>query len=176
MSSHDYLRVIDCNPGGGDTADIDFLAQFFKMLLLDCKWNINISIPFLNILIVITYVQRNLIYALITKKILSKISLRKRRRRENPSWDIAEEESSSRSRTSKRLQSQECIFFKFYIIYLNVTLLFSRLLSKNLKIKIYKTVILPVVLYSCETWSLILREECRLRVFENRILKRIFGL
>jgi len=50
-----------------------------------------------------------------------------------------------------------------------------RLLSKNLKIKIYKTIILPVVLYGCETWSLILRQECRLRVFENRILSRIFG-
>jgi len=50
----------------------------------------------------------------------------------------------------------------------------SRLLSKNLKIKIYKTIILPIVLHGCETWSLILREECRLRVFENRILRRIF--
>ena len=55
------------------------------------------------------------------------------------------------------------------------TLLSSRLLSKILKIKIYKTIILPVVLYDCETWSLTLREECRLRVFENRILRRIFG-
>ena len=44
-----------------------------------------------------------------------------------------------------------------------------------MKIKIYKTIILPVVLYGCETWSLKLREECRLRVFENRILRRIFG-
>ena len=44
----------------------------------------------------------------------------------------------------------------------------SRLLSKNLKIKISKTIILPVVLYGYETWSLRLREECRLRVFENR--------
>ena len=43
------------------------------------------------------------------------------------------------------------------------------------EIKIYKTIILPVVLYDCETWSLTLREECRLRVFENRILRRIFG-
>ena len=50
-------------------------------------------------------------------------------------------------------------------------LLSSRLLSKNLKIKIYKTIILPVVLYGCETRSLTLREECRLRVFENRILE-----
>jgi hypothetical protein len=47
-------------------------------------------------------------------------------------------------------------------------------LSKNLKIKINKTVILPVVLYGCETWSLTLREEHGLRVFENRVL-RIFG-
>jgi hypothetical protein len=49
------------------------------------------------------------------------------------------------------------------------------LLSKNLKIKIYRTIVLPVVLYGCETWLLTLREECRLRVFENRMLKRIFG-
>jgi hypothetical protein len=53
-------------------------------------------------------------------------------------------------------------------------LLSSRLLSKNLKIRIYKTIILPVVLYGCETWSLALREERRLRVFENRVLRRIF--
>jgi len=49
------------------------------------------------------------------------------------------------------------------------------LLSKNLKIKIYRTVILPVVLYGCETWSLTLWEERRLRVFENNVLRRIFG-
>ena len=55
------------------------------------------------------------------------------------------------------------------------TLLSSRLLSKNLKIKIYKTIILPVELYGSETLYLTLREECRLRVFENRILRRIFG-
>jgi hypothetical protein len=54
-------------------------------------------------------------------------------------------------------------------------LLSSSSLSKNLKIKINRTIILPVVLYGCETWSLILREECRLRVFENRVLRRIFG-
>ena len=48
-------------------------------------------------------------------------------------------------------------------------LLSSRLLSKNMKIKIHKTVILPDLLYGCETWSLTLREESRLRVFENRI-------
>jgi hypothetical protein len=44
-----------------------------------------------------------------------------------------------------------------------------------LKVKIYKTIILPVVLYGCETWSLTLTEEHRLRVFENRVLRRIFG-
>jgi hypothetical protein len=53
-------------------------------------------------------------------------------------------------------------------------LLSSRLLSKSLKIRIYKTITLPVVLYGCETWSLTLREEYRLRVFENRVLRRIF--
>jgi hypothetical protein len=53
-------------------------------------------------------------------------------------------------------------------------LLSSRLLSKNVKIRIYKTIILPVVLCECETWSLTLREERRLRVFENRVL-RIVG-
>jgi hypothetical protein len=55
------------------------------------------------------------------------------------------------------------------------SLLSARLLSKNLKIRIYKTIILPVVLYGCETWCLTLREEHRLRVFEKRVLRRIFG-
>jgi hypothetical protein len=54
-------------------------------------------------------------------------------------------------------------------------LLSNSLLSKYLEIKIYKTIILSVVLYGCETWSLTLREECRVRVFENRVLRRIFG-
>ena len=54
-------------------------------------------------------------------------------------------------------------------------LLSSRLLSRHLKFKIYRTIILPVVLYGYETWSLTLREEHRLRVFENRVLRRIFG-
>ena len=55
------------------------------------------------------------------------------------------------------------------------TLLSSRLISKNLNIKIHKIIILPVVLNGCETLSLTLREEIRLRVFENRILRQIFG-
>jgi len=54
-------------------------------------------------------------------------------------------------------------------------LLSSRLPSKNLKIKIYRTIILPVVLYGCETWSLTLREERKLKVFENMVLRGIFG-
>ena len=54
-------------------------------------------------------------------------------------------------------------------------LLSSRSLSKNLKIKIYRTIILPVVSYGWETWSLTLREERKLRVFENKVLRRIFG-
>ena len=51
----------------------------------------------------------------------------------------------------------------------------SRLLSKKLKVKTYKTIILPIVLYGCETWSLTLKEEHRLRVFEIKVLRKIFG-
>ena len=54
-------------------------------------------------------------------------------------------------------------------------LLSSSLLPKNLKIKIYRTIILPVVVCGCETWSLTVREERRLRVLEKRVLRRIFG-
>ena len=54
-------------------------------------------------------------------------------------------------------------------------ILSSSLLSRNLKIKVYRTIILPVVLYGCETWLLTMREEHRLRVFENRVSRRIFG-
>ena len=52
----------------------------------------------------------------------------------------------------------------------------SSLLHKNITIKKYTTIILTVVLYGCETWPLTLREERRLRVFENRVLRKIFGL
>jgi hypothetical protein len=55
------------------------------------------------------------------------------------------------------------------------SLLFFRLLSRNLKIKIQKTIILAVVLYGCKTLSLKLRDEHRLKVSENRVLRRIFG-
>jgi len=57
----------------------------------------------------------------------------------------------------------------------HLKILYSSLLSKNTKVKIYKNIILPVVLYRCETWSLTLMEERRLRMFENRVLRRIFG-
>jgi hypothetical protein len=69
---------------------------------------------------------------------------------------------------------------RLYIVYIGnacyhlvQNLLSSRWLSKNLKI--HRTIILPVVLYGCETWSLTLREERRLSVFENRVLRGIFG-
>jgi hypothetical protein len=51
----------------------------------------------------------------------------------------------------------------------------SSLLSKNIKIKMYRTIIFPVILYGCEAWLLTLREEFRQRMFENRVLRRIFG-
>jgi hypothetical protein len=54
-------------------------------------------------------------------------------------------------------------------------LLASRLLSKNVKVRKYKTIILSMVLHGCETWSLTVREEHKLRVFENRVLRRIYG-
>jgi hypothetical protein len=51
----------------------------------------------------------------------------------------------------------------------------SSFLSKNVKFKIYRNTILPVVWYGCETWSLIFREERKLKVFENRVLRGVFG-
>jgi len=59
--------------------------------------------------------------------------------------------------------------------YSGQNLLFPSLLSKNLKNKIYRNIILPIVSYGCDTWSLTLWEERRLRVFENKGLRRIFG-
>ena len=55
------------------------------------------------------------------------------------------------------------------------SLLSSSLLYKSMKIKIHRTIILPIVWYGCETWCLILMEERGLRVFENKVLRRIFG-
>jgi len=70
--------------------------------------------------------------------------------------------------------SRKCII-EVEMFYLVQNLLSSRLLSKNLKTEIHRTIILPVVLYGCETWSLTLREERKLRGFENMVLRRIFG-
>ena len=53
-------------------------------------------------------------------------------------------------------------------------LLSSNMISKNIKVKMYRTIIFPLILYGCETWSLTFREESRLGVFENRVLRRIF--
>jgi hypothetical protein len=73
--------------------------------------------------------------------------------------------------------ARDCSFniFAAYLRSFRAEFLPSSFLSKNIKLKIYRTIVLPVVLYGCETWSLTLREECRLRVFENRVLRRIFG-
>jgi hypothetical protein len=73
-----------------------------------------------------------------------------------------------------RDESKKCLNSGNAFYHSAQNLLSSRLISK-LKIIINKTVILPIVLYVCETWSLTLREEHRLRVFENRMLRRIFG-
>jgi len=78
-------------------------------------------------------------------------------------------QSSIQEEIKTRLKSGQACYYSVQ------NLLSSSLLTKNLKIKIYRTIILPVVLYGCETWSLTLREERRLRVFENRVLRRIFG-
>jgi hypothetical protein len=69
----------------------------------------------------------------------------------------------------RNLNSRNTRCYTFY------SLLSSHLLSENVKIIIHKTTFLPFVLYGCETWSLTLREEHRLRVFENRVLRRTFG-
>ena len=74
-------------------------------------------------------------------------------------------ESSIQEEIKCRLKAGNSCYYSVQIF------LSSRLLSKNLKIKIYKTIILPVVLYGCEIWSLTLREEWMLRVLDNRIVR-----
>jgi hypothetical protein len=78
-------------------------------------------------------------------------------------------QNSIQEKIKRRLKSGNACYHRCRIF------LSSRLLSNNTKIKIYRTIILSVVLYGCETWLLTLREEHRLRVFENRVLRRIFG-
>jgi hypothetical protein len=63
--------------------------------------------------------------------------------------------------------------WRFFLLTFSANLLSSSLLSKNIKIKIYRTIILPPVLYGCETWLLILREKCWLSVSANRVLRGI---
>jgi hypothetical protein len=72
-------------------------------------------------------------------------------------------------KVKRRLNSGDVCYLSFQ------DRLSSRLLSKDIEIRIYKTIILPMVLYGCETWSLILRAEQRLRVFESRVFRRKFG-
>jgi hypothetical protein len=75
--------------------------------------------------------------------------------------------------------NKNCIYEEIksrrYSCYDSVQSLLSSLHSKYLKVKVYKTIILPVVLYGCGTWSVTLREERRLKVFESRLLRRILG-
>jgi hypothetical protein len=81
------------------------------------------------------------------------------------------------AKVRKRLAMSKRISFPGNSSYQSVqNLLSSRPLTKNLTIRIYKTIILPAVLYGCETWSLTLREEHRLGMSENKVLRRIFGL
>jgi hypothetical protein len=77
-------------------------------------------------------------------------------------------QNSIQEEVKSRLKSENACYYSVQ------NLLSSRLLSKNLKIRIYRAIILPV-LYGCETWSMTLKEERRLRLFENRVLRRIFG-
>jgi hypothetical protein len=78
-------------------------------------------------------------------------------------------QNSVHEEIKSRLKSENACY------HLVQNLLSPSLLFKTVKIKIYRTIILPVFLCGCESWSLTLREECRLRVFENRVLRRIFG-
>jgi len=84
---------------------------------------------------------------------------------------ILTNQNSIQEEIKNRLKSGNVCYYSVQNI------LYSSLLSKNLKNKIFRTIILPVVLYGCETWSLTLRGERKLsvRVFENRVLRRIFG-
>jgi len=95
---------------------------------------------------------------------------------DNSSFEKTEEfeylgtnENSIQEEIKSRLKSGNASY------HLVQNILSSNLLSKNLKVKIYRTIILLVVLYGCDTWMLTLREECRLRVYENRLLRRTFG-
>ena len=82
---------------------------------------------------------------------------------------ILTNQNSIQEKIRRRLKSWNAWYYSVQ------NLLSSSLLSKNLNMKLYRTIILPVFLYGCETWSFTLRDERRLRVFENRVLRRVFG-
>jgi hypothetical protein len=84
-------------------------------------------------------------------------------------WTTLTDQNSIQEEIKSRLKSGNACYHSVQNV------LCSRLISKNLKIKIYRTIVLPVVLYGCETWSLTVREECRLWVFENRVLRAIWA-
>ena len=85
-------------------------------------------------------------------------------------WKNLAQKKCIQEEIKSRLKSRNACY------HLVQNVLCSSLLFKNIKIKIYRTVMLRVVLYGCETWSLTLREGCRLRVFENRVLRGVFGV
>ena len=78
-------------------------------------------------------------------------------------------QNSIQEEIKSRLKSENACYYSVQ------NLSSSSLLSKNVNIKIYRTIIVPVVLYGCETWSLTMTEERRLRVCENRALRKLFG-
>jgi len=80
-----------------------------------------------------------------------------------------EEEEEEEKKTKSKLKSGYTCYHSVH------NLLSSSFLFKNIKIKIYKTIILPIVLFGCKNWYLKLRKDHRLRVFEKRVLRRIFG-
>jgi hypothetical protein len=82
---------------------------------------------------------------------------------------ILTDQSCMKEMIKSRLNSGNACYTSFQ------SLLSSCLLSRNAKVRIYKTLILPLVLCGCETWSVTLREEHGLRVYDNRVLRRIFG-
>jgi hypothetical protein len=98
---------------------------------------------------------------------------------DNSSFEIVEEFNYLRTTMVYQYSNQEVIKSRLKSgnawCHSGQQTLCSSLLSKNLKIKIYRNIILPVILYGNETWSMTLREDCRLRVFETRMLRGIFG-
>jgi len=89
--------------------------------------------------------------------------------------DMSSDQDTSQNQNSIQEERMSRVKLGNACYHLVQNLLSSSLLSKNIKRKIHRTIILHVVLYGCEAWFLTLREEHRIRVFENRVLRRIFG-